>query len=712
MRMTLAGFVTVVIFLLPLTFVSAGELFVAPDGDDANPGTRGKPFAGLQKARDLVRAAKADGNAESWTVHISDGTYELTTPIVFEPGDSGTVEHPVRYVGDAGKVVFSGGKRITGWTQLQDGDWKGVWVADIPKTNGTPDYFEQLFVGERRAVRSRYPNEGFLIPAKIEQDVPITENVTKPPTTGQRLLAREGELSKLFQNVPESELKYAQLIVHHHWDTTRRIPLRFEVRSETDGTTFEVIHAQGAPMKFWNPWRDTSPYYLENFRTAFDAPGEWFYDGNAGKVYYRPLPGENPNDISIVYPRGGLSKLVEFRGQPAEGKTVAHLQFENLIFAYTDSPRDQQVMRHAGLPESVTGPLNQPGPSQFEPAQAAFFTEAVIDGNGAEDIVMKNCEVTHIGEYAVRLQNSNRCRIEHCAFVDLGAGAIRLGHGSSENVVDNCIIQKAGRFHACAVGVWIGDNCCDNRISHNDIGDMYYTGISAGWTWGYKGNALRNIIEFNDVHDLGQNAMADMGGIYTLGTSHGTVVRNNIFHNIHSYAYGGWGMYTDEGSEGVLMENNLVYDTKDGSFHQHYGKDNIIRNNILCFSIQHQVAATRVEDHLSFTFERNIVYYDQSKLFGIRAEQVNIDWKSNLWWNVSGPVDFAGKTHEQWVEAGKDVGGLVADPMFADAAKRDFRLKPGSLAEKIGFVPFDFSQAGVYGNDAWVERAKSGAKTE
>ena len=203
--------------------------------------------------------------------------------------------------------------------------------------------------------------------------------------------------------------------------------------------------------------------------------------------------------------------------------------------------------------------------------------------------------------------------------------------------------------------------------------------------------------------------MADMGGIFTLGNSHGTVIRNNIFRNSYSYAYGGWGMYTDERSEGVLMENNLVYDTKDGSFHQHYGKENFIRNNILCFSEQHQVAATRVEDHLSFTFERNIVYYTKSKLFGIRAEQLNIDWKSNLWWNTAVPVDFAGKTHEQWVEAGKDVGGLIADPMFVDAERRDFRLKPGSPAEKIGFVPFDFSQAGVYGDVAWIERAKSGA---
>jgi hypothetical protein len=199
-----------------------------------------------------------------------------------------------------------------------------------------------------------------------------------------------------------------------------------------------------------------------------------------------------------------------------------------------------------------------------------------------------------------------------------------------------------------------------------------------------------------------------MGGIYTLGTLHGTVIRNNIFRNIHSYAYGGWGMYTDEGSEGVLMENNLVYNTTDGSFHQHYGKDNTVRNNILCFSKQPQVAATRLEDHLSFTFERNIVYYNEGNLFSGNADRVNILWKSNLWWNTNGTIDFSGKTHEEWLKKGKDIGGLVEDPEFADAANRDFRLKPHLTLNMIGFKIFDFSKVGVYGDAAWIHRAKNG----
>ena len=156
---------------------------------------------------------------------------------------------------------------------------------------------------------------------------------------------------------------------------------------------------------------------------------------------------------------------------------------------------------------------------------------------------------------------------------------------------------------------------------HNLIHDFYYTGISIGWTWGYgPALATNNTVELNHVHHIGVKSdgdgpiLSDMGGIYTLGKQPGTTIRNNLWHDIAGIRYGGWGIYFDEGSSGILAESNVVYRTTHGGFHQHYGETNIVRNNIFAFARDHQIQRTRPEPHRSFSFVTNIVYFDSGIL--------------------------------------------------------------------------------------------------
>jgi hypothetical protein len=174
---------------------------------------------------------------------------------------------------------------------------------------------------------------------------------------------------------------------------------------------------------------------------------------------------------------------------------------------------------------------------------------------------------------------------------------------------------------------------------------------------------------------------------------------------VFSYAYGGWGIYPDEGTTDLLVENNVVYRTKTGGFHQHYGRENVVRNNFLAFGVEQQVQRTREEPHRSFTFERNIVYYTQGKLFAGNWGDGHYLLDRNLYWNASGqPVAFPGdRTLAQWQQTGQDEHSVVADPRFVDAAKADFRLRPDSPAHSLGIQDIDLSEVGLVGPSEWVQ---------
>ena len=708
-----------------------GVFFVATNGNDqwsgrlsapSRKGTDG-PFATLPCALKTLRGLRQQpGNTagRSMTVFVGGGCYFADQPIVLTPADSNLVL--ASYPGQ--QPVISGGRPITTWKEVTI-QGKKLWAAEIPEARDGKWCFRELWVNGQRATRARHPNRGYL---------PIAELPDKAPEWTQghtRFRFREGDL-KAWATVTNAEV-----VAMSRW-VESRLPVigvdeKERIISFSKRSVFEL-----APGDL---------YYAEGAFEFLDEPGEWYLDPASGTLYYLPRPGEQLADIQAIAPV--LAQVIRFEGGPEAGQFIERVALRGLTFSHTEWY----------FPASFSSGKNKPTISPAPQAEVGGFAQAAVGvpgavwGEGLHDCVFENCRFADLGNYGLELARGCQSnRIVRCEFSDLGAGGVKIGEThlrdqtaeqTRANEITGCRIHDGGKLFPSAEGIWIGQSP-DNRITHNLIHDFYYTGISIGWTWGYgRSLATNSTVELNHVHHIGRKSdgdgpiLSDMGGIYTLGKQPGTVIRNNLWHDVAAKRYGGWGIYFDEGTSGILAESNIVYRTTHGGFHQHYGETNIVRNNIFAFARDHQLQRTRSEPHHSFSFTNNIVYFDSGSLLTgdlsgdqaeIRKPKAEIRKKSEgrnpksehttannqpptangepayeFDWNVyfdarpdAKPDHFrlGPCTWEKWQERGHDQHSLIADPLFIAPRENDYRLQPDSPAFKLGFRPIDLRHVG------------------
>ncbi len=646
--------------LLPAAGVAPGVVFhVAPNGTDDGTGAADKPFRTVERAQEEVRRSIALKSAGDITVLLHGGRYELSKPLHFGPEDSGTATRAVVYAASPGEAaILSGGRIISGWSKGPDQQW----MAHVPLVREGQWYFRQLFVNGRRAQRARTPNGGFFrIDGPSSQENPF------------RLKFHGSDLKKAWASGPTASQDDVEVVAMLAW-----AELRMQIRDVDESARIAVLSGNARPSN-----RETdAQYYVENAPDGLDAPGEWRLDRKKGIVFYWPLPGEDPATAIFIAP--ALPSLVHLDGEPASGKLIRNLHFRGLTFSHTDVPLDSKG---------------------YADIQAAVAIGGDLRATGAVDCSVDQCVFTHLSGYGIELgRGCKRNAITRNEIFDMGAGGVKIGETTQrQNEADRTVgttladnsIHDCGLIFHSAVGVWVGQSS-GNVISHNEIRDLFYTGISVGWTWGYGPNQSKdNLVEFNHIHRIGKNLLSDMGGIYTLGVQPGTVLRQNLIHDVSAFTYGGWGIYPDEGSSEILIEKNVVHGCKSSSFRQHYGRENIVRNNIFAFGKENQLMRKVMEDHRSFTLERNIIYWSEGALLGGTWSDDKYKLDHNVYWKPGGgEIRFAEWSFDDWKKRGQDESSVIADPLFMDPARRDFRLRPGSPALERGFQPIDLQAIG------------------
>lgn len=682
------------------------------NGDRAEPARNSKngPLASLAGARNRLRELRRKGELiEPATVYIRDGRYELSEPVDFSAQDSGNITFTA-YPNE--QPIFSGGRHIKDWKEAEINGCQ-VWVADLPEVRAGKWYFRQLWVNGERRKRPRYPKWDEA-PDQLENvltlEVPEIDHTQHILFSGSThaLRPRREDMKKW------NSLHDAELVMLHFWVDERMPDLRYD---EETGLLHSSRRCIFTPVEA----HDESParYYIENLFEELNSPGEWYLHRDKGKLYYIPKPGETFKNTEIHVPR--LHQLIRVHGEhyglSKEGgdiygvQTVQGLRFQGLTFEYADwyQPEGEHLAHDQITSYSAHALAISPQAAEQVPGTLSFRI--------AQNCAIQDCTLRHMGLYAVQAgQGCRSLRFIGNHIHDIGAGGIRVGGSELDGppwgrtgqiTISDNHIHTVGRVFHCGIGVLL-THAFEIKVRHNHIHDLFYSGVSLGWAWSYRETVSRdNLIENNRIHDIGKGFLSDLAAVYSLGVQPGTVFRGNHVYNVNVRNYGGWGLYMDEGSSHMIIENNLVHDIQQQAINLHFGRENIVRNNILAFSYGGLISIGKNEGHNTLNIYRNILYTPDAKLYSSGynftfKEALPFESDANIIFSPTGKSLYIGSKRDpnatlslkQLQKEGRELRSIEADPKFKDPGKRDFSLPKNSPAWDIGFRPVDWSKCG------------------
>lgn len=665
--------------LLAGVFAARADFHVAPAGSDANPGSRARPFATLERARDAVRELKAAGKLPKgeFTVWLHAGDFRRTNAFELSAADSGR---------DAAPIVWRAWKddrvRLIGGVALPPaGRWSPVSEAAVAKrfdeaararvrqldlralgitefgemksrgfSRGTAPAHCELFFDGRPMTLARWPNEG-----QFDQLAGFPAGSGKNDDHGGNI----GDLPGGFLYAGDRPNRWqdtSDVWVHGYWawDWANS----YERVAELDR---ERRFIRTAPPHGLYGFRKGQRFYYLNVLEELDQPGEWFLDRTGGKLYFWPPAGSPSAEVTLSLLDQPLLRLAE----------ASHIQFRGLILEAT---RGHGVEIRGGANNRVLG-----------------------------------CVLRNLGNSGVVIEGGSGHGVVSCDLFDTGDGGVSLNGGDRQTLqpgghfVENCHFQRQGRWSKCYVPA-IALTGVGLRASHNLIHDHPHCAILF---WGND-----HLMEFNDIHHIALET-GDVGAIYT-GRDYsfrGNRIRHNYIHETGGVGMGSMGVYMDDCVSGTEVFGNVFYQVHWAMFIGG-GRDHRVENNLFVDCDPAVRADARGMD-TSPVWRSMVDDFMRKQLVAVPATLYRERYPAikSLDAYYGAKDGFKGIPAEgnviarnicvgKWLELGwhAQADGFAVhnnftsgDPLLVNPAKQDFRLKPESPAFKTGFqaIPLD-----------------------
>ena len=512
------------------------EFYVAPDGNDSNPGTLASPFASVTKARDTIRALKDSLPSGQINVYIRGGDYVLDSAVTFDAQDSGTESKPIVYQAYNGeKVRFIGGTKINNTkvskvtdtavlNRVLDKQAKDclmqIDLSDLPGTlDPIPDHGYalsaeanssetqqtvrdykpiEIYIGGEALKKSRWPNDepGKSYLKTVSAKVNGSDHKTSPFTI---TYTDNDNHTALWPAQAISDLYITGFIANDWAGVTHKV-----ASLDAKAKTFTSVNGTSYPPS------GNHKLYFYNLLEEIDMPGESYIDRANKIAYFYPA---NDAATEEIYVSTLEPNMFQFNG-------VSNVTVKDLDFCYT-----------------VGNGINASNVDRF-----------TIDG----------VTVAHTSSNAISVTGTNST-VKNSHVYDTGAGGILINGGNRTTLTNGNMLAENNRIHSVtrvynAYKPALDMDGVGTTARNNEIYDGPHEIVTM------DGNDL--IFDKNEVYNAVMDA-SDMGAIYwgRNPSQMGYRITNNYFHHIGN-PYGGHGqqaIFWDDGAMGPYLYGNIFF---------------------------------------------------------------------------------------------------------------------------------------------------------